>query len=288
VEVGIGLPNAVAETRGPEIVDWARAAEEAGFSSLGTIDRIVFPGHEPLISLAAAAAVTERIRLLTSILLGPVRTNVPLFAKQAASLDNISGGRLRLGLAPGGREDDYQASGVDFGSRGKAFDRQLEELKALWGGDKKGFAEPLTPDPVTEGGPTLILGGSVAATFRRAAKYGAGWMMGGGSPDMFKEALPKLEAAWSDAGRDGAPRKMALAYYSLGPDAEANATRSIGRYYKFLGEDGSKMVAGGAAKSPEEVKERVAGFEAAGCDELVLFPADPGVEQVTLLHEALG
>src|ERR687885_2648863 len=114
MDIGIGLPNAVRGVDRSGIVDWARRAEEAGFSSLGTIDRIVFPNYESLVSLAAAAAVTERIRLVTDILIAPLRTNTTLFAKQAATIDNLSGGRLVLGLAPGGRPDDYEVSGVDF------------------------------------------------------------------------------------------------------------------------------------------------------------------------------
>lgn len=80
--------------------------------SLGTIDRIAYPNYESLVSLAAAAAVTERIGLVTDILIAPLRTNSTLFAKQAATIDNLSGGRLTLGLAVGGRPDDYEVSGV--------------------------------------------------------------------------------------------------------------------------------------------------------------------------------
>ena len=158
MDIGIGLPNSVIGTRGPELVDWAREAEGAGFSSLGTIDRIAYPSHEPLVSLAAAAAVTERIGLLTSILLAPLRINTALFAKQSSTVNAISGGRLTLGLAVGGREDDFEASGVDFSTRGRAFDRQLEELHELWNGKEVGIGGPVTPD----GAPTVILGGSVS------------------------------------------------------------------------------------------------------------------------------
>src|ERR671933_1988101 len=112
MEVGIGLPNATHGVRGPALVAFAREAEQAGFSSLGTIDRIAYENYEALVSLAAAAAVTERVRLVTSILLAPLRTNTALFAKQAASVDGLSGGRLVLGLAVGAREDDFAVSGA--------------------------------------------------------------------------------------------------------------------------------------------------------------------------------
>ena len=249
MDIGIGLPNSVIGTRGPELVDWAREAEGAGFSSLGTIDRIAYPSHEPLVSLAPAAAVTERIGLLTSILLAPLRINTALFAKQSSTVNAISGGRLTLGLAVGGREDDFEASGVDFSTRGRAFDRQLEELHELWNGKEVGIGGPVTPD----GAPTVILG----------------------------------ESAWSEAGRDGSPRKLALGYYSLGPNAEELAQRSIGGYYRFLGEEGAKQVAGSAARSAEQVKGVVAAFEASGCDEYIFFPSDGDPEQVRLLREAL-
>src|SRR5512132_864426 len=114
MDIGIGLPNAVPRVDRAGIVEWARRAEQAGFSSLGTIDRIVYPNYESLIALAAAAAVTERIRLATDILIAPLRSNTALLAKQAATIDQLSRGRLVLGLAPGGRQDDYEVSGLDF------------------------------------------------------------------------------------------------------------------------------------------------------------------------------
>src|SRR5262245_37625801 len=99
MEVAIGLPSTIRGVEGAQVVEWARRAEAAGFSSLGTIDRIVYGNYDPLIALAAAAAVTERIRLVTSILILPLRTNTALMAKQAATVQRMSGGRLVLGLA---------------------------------------------------------------------------------------------------------------------------------------------------------------------------------------------
>src|SRR4029453_6259018 len=92
VDVGIGLPTTIPDTEGRTLVEWARRAEEAGFSTLGTIGRLVYPNSDALIALAAAAAVTERIRLTTSILIAPLHANTALLAKQAASLDRLSGG----------------------------------------------------------------------------------------------------------------------------------------------------------------------------------------------------
>src|SRR5262249_36257373 len=131
---GIGLPNAVRGVGRAGIVEWAQRAEQAGFASLGTLDRLVYANYESLIALAAAAAVTERIELVTDILIAPLRSNTALFAKQAATIDSLSGGRLTLGLAPGGRSDDFEASGADFTRRGRIFDQQLGQMAPGWRG----------------------------------------------------------------------------------------------------------------------------------------------------------
>src|SRR3954454_681113 len=175
MRVGIGLPNAVRGVDRRGIVEWARRADAAGFSSLGTIDRIVYPNYESLIALAAAAAVTERIGLVTSILLAPLRS-AALLAKQAASIDNISGGRLTLGLAVGGRADDYAQTGAAFERGGKIFDAQLEEMEKLFAGEERGDGNPVVPDGLREGGPGLVLGGESYKAFARAARYGSGWI----------------------------------------------------------------------------------------------------------------
>jgi alkanesulfonate monooxygenase SsuD/methylene tetrahydromethanopterin reductase-like flavin-dependent oxidoreductase (luciferase family) len=283
MKIGIGLPNAVPNTDGDEMRDWAVRAEEAGFSTLGTIDRIVFGNHEPLVALAYAAAATTQIGLLTSMLLAPLRSNTALLAKQAASVDVLSGGRLILGLAVGGREDDFEASHLDFHHRGKFFDEQLDELGRLWGGEKVGFAGGVGP-AVPGGRPTVVLGGQVDASFRRAAEFD-GWMMGGGPPDRFPSSIEQLEKAWSAAGRDDEPRKMALGYFGLGNGAREQIDAYIADYYGFLGDYVPQMAAG-VPDNAAALKERIDAFEAVGCDELILFPTSYDVAQVDRLAEA--
>jgi alkanesulfonate monooxygenase SsuD/methylene tetrahydromethanopterin reductase-like flavin-dependent oxidoreductase (luciferase family) len=281
VEIGIGLPNAVRGVGREGIVDWARRAEGAGFSSLGTIDRIAYPNYESLICLAAAAAVTERIRLATDILIAPLRTNTALLAKQAATIDSLSNGRLVLGLAVGGREDDFTVSKADFGRRGQTFEAQLRELNELWSGDVVG------PDPANGKRPTLLIGGSSDVALRRAAEHADGWTMGGGAPDQFSQSLPKLRDAWSKAGRDGQPKTMALFYFVLGDGAERIAQESLGDYYAWLGEYTQRVVQS-AVKDADTLKGYLSAFEGAGVDEVICFPASSNPAQVELLAEAAG
>lgn len=285
MEIGIGLPATIPGVEGSTVIEWAKRAEQAGFSTLGAIDRLVYDNYEPLVAFAAAAAVTGRIRLTTSILIAPYRLNTGLLAKQAASVHNLSGGRLVLGIALGARDDDYTASGITTKGRGKVFDGQLAELKRIWAGEKLGYAGGIGPAP-TGGGPPLILGGGGEPAFRRTAEFGDGWVMGGGTPDQFVAGGAAVDDAWAKAGRAGKPRKLALAYFALGPKARESADWYLRDYYGWLGEWADK-IAESAAVTPEMVKGYVAAFEQAGCDELILFPCATGLEQVDLLARAV-
>jgi alkanesulfonate monooxygenase SsuD/methylene tetrahydromethanopterin reductase-like flavin-dependent oxidoreductase (luciferase family) len=287
VDIGIGLPNTVPATEGRTLIDWARQAEEAGFSTLGTIGRLVYPNYEELIALSAAAAVTSRIRLTTTVLLAPLYTNHALLAKQAASLDRISGGRLVLGLGLGGRDDDFTASGITTHGRGRILEEQLSVMRRVWSGEEFGYAGGIGPAPVRPGGPEVILGGSTEASFERAARLADGWVMGGGTPDMFAGATAGVDKAWQEAGRAGRPRKLTLAYFALGPDARAQADGYLRDYYAWLG-DFAGQIAAGAAVGAEMVRSYAAAFESAGCDEIIFVPTASSLDQIGLLAEAVA
>jgi alkanesulfonate monooxygenase SsuD/methylene tetrahydromethanopterin reductase-like flavin-dependent oxidoreductase (luciferase family) len=281
MDIGIGLPSTIPGVDGRTLLEFARRAETAGFSTLGTIDRLVYGNYEPLMALAGAAAVTERIGLTTAILIAPYRANTALLAKQVATLDQLSAGRLTLGIAVGVREDDYQASHVEFGRRGRMFDAQLDELQRLWSGKTVGAAGAVGPSPVRPGGPPLLFGGTSYAAIRRTVERGAGWIAGGGGPALFGSVAEKIRAGWHEAGREGEPWLAALAYFALGPDAGGDVRAYLDDYYGFLGD-----VTQSAAHSEDEVAALVGAFEAAGCDELIFFPSSTDVAQVDLLAAA--
>lgn len=287
MKVGIGLPATVPGVDKAALVGFAQQAEERAFSSLGTIDRLVFGNYEPLIALAAAAAVTTRIRLLTDILIVPYRVNAALLAKQAATVDSISGGRLTMAVAVGGRDDDFNASDVPFETRGKRMDAMLREMKDVWSGADRGFAGPIGPPSAQSGGPELVIGGNSDATFRRIREIGDGWTMGGGTPDHFSAGAQRARAAWREGGREGEPRLIALCYFALGDTARQDADSYLHNYYRFLGDETAGMIAGSAAVTPEMAAQYRDGFAEAGADELVYFPCSTEVKQVDLLADAV-
>ncbi len=280
MQVGIGLPTTTPGASRDLILDWARAADEGPFSSLGVFDRLVYDSFDPLISLAAAASVTRRVRLVTTILTGPLYNTV-LLAKAAASLDVLSGGRLVLGLAVGARESDYDAAGIEHRSRGRRLSEQMAALRSYWEGDSIG------PKPVRPGGPPLLAGGLSDQTFARVARYANGYLHGGGPPRSFSSAAEKARAAWTDAGRPDQLQLWGMGYYALGDDAAEAGTRYLKNYYAFTGPFAEKIAAG-LLTTPQEVAQFVRSYQEAGCDELVLFPAAGHITQLNRLAEVIG
>jgi alkanesulfonate monooxygenase SsuD/methylene tetrahydromethanopterin reductase-like flavin-dependent oxidoreductase (luciferase family) len=286
VQIGIGLPNTALDVPGPMFMDWARRAEERGFSSLATIDRVAYPSYDSLVALMAAAAVTERIRLMTNILLAPVYDPV-LLAKITGNLDNISAGRLTLGLGVGGRPDDFELTGRSFADRGKRFDADLELLHKSWAGESvAGSAFPVSP-PTSRGHIPLLIGGQPSLAAPRAVRWGAGFTIGGAPPEMAAGAIQEFKDLWREAGGSGEPRVVALSYFSLGEDHTEESLHNLRSYYGFLG-DWAEGIAMGAPRTPEKVREVAAAFESAGVDELIFDPTVANLDQVDRLADAVA
>ena len=286
MRIGIGLPNPVLDVPGPLLLAWARRAQEREFSSLATIDRVAYPSYDSLTALTAAAAVTDRIGLLTNVLLEPAYNPV-LLAKITASIDQISGGRLTLGLGVGGRPDDFQLTERAFSDRGKRLDADLELLHQAWAGEPvAGSPFPVGP-ATTRGRIPLLIGGQPELAAPRAARWQAGFTIGGAPPEMAGGAIQAFKAAWQRAGGDGTPRIVVLSYFSLGEEHTEESLRNLRTYYGFLG-DWAEAIATGAARTPQAVRELAAAFEELGVDELVFDPTVANLDQVDRLADAVG
>jgi alkanesulfonate monooxygenase SsuD/methylene tetrahydromethanopterin reductase-like flavin-dependent oxidoreductase (luciferase family) len=271
LELGVGLPAVVPGASADLILRWARDADAATFSTLGVHDRLAWDGFECLGVLNAAAAVTERIKLASLVLIAPLRP-ATLIASQAAAIQRLSQGRLTLGVGIGPRRDDYEAAGSAFGTRGRRLEGQLHEFRELW---DKGLDRP-----------GLLVGGGGDAALDRMARHAQGYVHGGGPARAFKTAADRALAAWYDAGRPGRPRLVGTGYFALG-GKDAEGREFLRRYYRFVGPF-AERIADGILTSREAIAELAAGYAEAGCDELVLFPTVAAVEQLDLLGQAIA
>jgi alkanesulfonate monooxygenase SsuD/methylene tetrahydromethanopterin reductase-like flavin-dependent oxidoreductase (luciferase family) len=285
VRIGIGLPSTTLDVPGRLLVDWAGRAQDRGFSSLATIDRFAYPSFDSLTALTAAAAATDRIGLLTNILLAPAYDPV-LLAKVTASLDQVSEGRLTLGLGVGGRPEDYQLVGRPFAGRGARFDAELELLHQAWAGEPvAGSAFPVGP-AATRGRVPLLIGGQAKLAAPRAARWNAGFTIGGAPPEMAGGAIQEFKAAFNEAGGTGEPRVVALSYFSLGEEHAEESLHNLRTYYGFIG-DWAEAVATGAPRTPEAIRAHAAAFRDLGVDELIFDPTVANLDQVDRLAEVV-
>jgi alkanesulfonate monooxygenase SsuD/methylene tetrahydromethanopterin reductase-like flavin-dependent oxidoreductase (luciferase family) len=210
-----------------------------------------------------------------------------LLAKEAATLDQLSGGRFTLGVAVGGRPDDYTATDQDMSTRGRRFDDGLELMHRAWRGEPvAGAGKAVSPRPVHDDRVPILFGGDPAVAAPRVARWGIGWTVGGLPPEMVREPAAAIREAWTAAGREGSPRIGALTYFSLGEGTEDLSRQNLRDYYDFL-PDMVDVIVEGAARSVDAVRARVRAFEDAGVDELVFDPSVARLDQVDVLADAL-
>ena len=283
MKVGVGLPVTTKGTSGELLLDWARRAEEAGFDSLTAIDRVVWPGFDSLTALAAAAAVTTRIGLRTNVLLAPARGAV-VVAKQAASIDRISGGRFMLGIGVGRRPDDYEATGHEFTTRGRRLDDDLEAMRSEWTGRPAGGRDRPATLPTTDpGGIPVFFGGSLEVAIPRMLRHGMGWSVSSRRPAEAAEMVGRVRAAWAEAGREGEAYVMVMNYFALGEGSDVDYLYD---YYGYQGER-SRMFAEGACRDPAQARAAVRDFAAIGVDEYTFVPTMAKADQLERLAEAV-
>ena len=244
MKFGIAFANTGPFTQPQDATRFAQAAEAAGFESLWTVEHVVVPSDygsaypysptgkmpgaddmpipDPLIWLAWVAAVTERIKLATGILILPQRNPVVL-AKEVATLDAMSAGRLILGIGVGWLEEEFDAIGVPFGERGKRTDEYVAAMRSLWTQDKATFHGDfvnfddciMRPHP-EQGSVPIHVGGHTDIAARRAGRLGDGYFPGKGSLEELARSFDIARAAAVEAGRDPSAIEMTTGAISLG------------------------------------------------------------------------
>ena len=216
MRIGISLPVRELGNDLGAIRAFAEAADQLGYTHLRVPDLVLRPGsgalHEPLMLLAHVAAITENIELVPSVIVAPSRQTA-LLAKQAAALDLLSGGRLRLGIGVGGNAAEYAAMNEDFHLRGARIEEQIELMRALWTKDAVDFSgrwdsvheAGLAPLPVQRPVPLWIGASGVPAQRIRSriGRLADGWFVLC-SPQQFPAISADIDAAASSAGRDPA------------------------------------------------------------------------------------
>lgn len=284
MKLGIGLPNTMAyETDRRLMLDWARQADQAGFHTLAVIDKPNYDSWDPLVTLAGVASVTERARLATTILQLPNRNEV-LVAKQTAVIDRLSDGRLDLGVAVGGRKDDYDVYGAQFANRGRRFEKQIARIREIWTQARAADRDHgvLGPAPLQKPGPPIWIGAFTEKAVSRAVRLGDGFIFGTAGIQMMKQMTPLVRQGAAANGKTNFTI-AGLAYVGVGDNpakALEEAAHHVLRYYGQLWTEPKNLIHHGPGSV---IAEAARGYADAGLDILILFPEIPDLGQVERL-----
>jgi alkanesulfonate monooxygenase SsuD/methylene tetrahydromethanopterin reductase-like flavin-dependent oxidoreductase (luciferase family) len=273
---------------------WARAVDAGPFSSLCWGERIAFDNPDSLTLLGALSAWTDRVGLVTTVIVPQLHDPV-LLAKALATGDLLSGGRLTVGIGVGGREEDYRAVGADVATqtmRGMA--KRVAIMKRVWAGERLTESVlPVGPPPVQTGGPRLMVGTIGPRTVRSAAGWADG--VAGTTLDLDvtrqNELFDVARHAWQEAGKP-APHLATSFWFAIG-DGEgprAQVHRHLRRYMNWIPADFVDAMAPttGWAGSDEELVAVLRGFEAVGTDEVHLIPTSADIDQLRRVADVVA
>lgn len=296
MKFGIGFPAQVPGMDRADCLEFATRAEGLGFDSLWVLDRLVYDSMAPMPLLSAAAAVTSRVRLGTSILLATQHSPLVL-AKELATIDRISNGRLIVGIAAGGRAVDFAAANIPMTERGSRLEETVSIMKQAWSGGAvkhhgKIFAfdvPPVGPTPVQKPHPPIYIGGRSDAAIDRAVRLADGYIPGGSGPAALRRELTRVGAAAARRGRDVASLPCsAVVYFGMGKDI-GQALALVAQYLQtYYGPELKLRPARDTIYGdPELAAERLKEFAALSLDTLILVPAIRDARQVDLMARAL-
>jgi alkanesulfonate monooxygenase SsuD/methylene tetrahydromethanopterin reductase-like flavin-dependent oxidoreductase (luciferase family) len=283
VEIGLTLPTMISGVDRDATLEWCRRIDQAPFSTLALGERIAYPNQELFVTLAAAAVLTERVRLMSTVVILPMHPAIEV-AKQAATIDVLSGGRLSLGVGVGGRDEDYRALEASFERRHQRLDDQVALMERVWAGESP-FDDlaPVGPAPVQAGGPPLYSGALGPKAIARSAAWAegiCGFVLDPLAED-HRATFDRIEQSWTAAGRVEAPRHVTSFWYALGDDGADRLHAYSHRYLAIFGDEMATLMADlCTASSADRVREAIARLEDAGCDELLLVPTTAEPDEV--------
>lgn len=292
MQIGLCFPyySKVEPTR-DVLLSWFRRLDAGPFSSITCGERIVGPCVEMSATLAAAAAVTERIRIIPTLYVLPMHSALWV-AKHAATLDVLSGGRVTITVGVGGREHDFRCMERPRTRLQSRMEEQVRAIRRAWAGEPPfEGTEPVGPRPVQPVGPPIIAGVMAPQSIRRAARWADGvfsWS-GNGERDELAVQLDQVRAAWTDTGRDRPPRLLAGFWYSLAPDAGRRLRQYVYDYLLLGGDAFARAVADQMTRStPDAVRAALDTYEELGVDECLLNPVTRDLAEIDNLVEVLA
>jgi len=293
MKIGMNLPVMVPGLDRELILEWSRRVDAGPYASLAAGERITFPNPEMMVTLAAAAAVTERVRLAFNVLVLPMHSAV-LVAKQVATLDVISAGRVTLGVGVGGREEDYRAVGVSCDEKRLGrLEEQVGLMRRAWAGERvvEGALRPVGPSPVQPGGPEILAGSLFPRSIRRAARWADGLcsFSFGPSAEEVGRQFELARDAWKREARSAPPRLVTGCWFALGRGARAQMDEYLHRYLNFMGPGiVEKLAPTVTTISDRALKAAVGMIEDLGADELILAPTTSDPDEVHRVADLLG
>jgi probable F420-dependent oxidoreductase len=292
VNLGLAFVNPAPLIKPENVVNFAKKCEAMGLHSLWTIDRVAYDNLDSMTLLAAAAGVTQRIRIGTSVLLAGLRPPA-LLAKTIATLDFISNGRLTIGVGFGSRENDFASVEIPYEGRGSRAVECVQLMKRLWTEDNvthKGRfynVQNLTigPRPIQKQIP-IFTGGSAEVALKRAGMWADGFICGSSAIPEFSVTWEKIAGYARAAGRDpNQIEKAGLTFMAIDND-HAKALETLNAYVmRYYGRLRGDMSATSLIGPPTAIAERIDSFIECGLDTLIIGLADPDPRQLDLFGE---
>ena len=288
---GICLPYMERDYDRAKILAWCRGVDAGPFHSLSCGERITGYTFEMRTLMAAAAAVTERVRIVPSLYVLPMH-NAVWAAKEIATLDVLSGGRVTLVVGVGGRENDFRAVGASLEKRHQRMDEQVAEMRRIWAGEPPfEGADPVGPQPLQAGGPPILIGAMGPKSMARGAQWAQGVYAFAmqGEPSELRANFDMADRAWEQAGRADRPHRVGGMWFSLADNAPRRLKEYVYGYLRIAGEQvANKLASRMTRSSPDAIRRAIDGAREAGAEELVFVPATADLSEVERLSELLS